>query len=208
MSFIKGILIWAALLAVIVMPIVVAAGSPYLQYRSAVYITAGFAGIVALALLLLQPLLAAGQLPGLPIRAGRQLHRWTGAALMFAVALHVAGLWVTSPPDMIDALTFTAPTAFSALGVVAMWALVLAALLAGFRRRLRFRPQVWRLAHTIAALAVVAGSVAHALMLEGTMGIASKTALCAAVVGALLLAVRRLQPWAGVSRVQKTRAKE
>ena len=34
---------------------------------------------------------------------------------LLAIAVHVAGLWVTSPPDMIDAITFTAPTAFRAI---------------------------------------------------------------------------------------------
>ena len=32
-----------------------------------------------------------------------------------AVVIHVAGLWITSPPDMIDALLFTSPTPFSPL---------------------------------------------------------------------------------------------
>jgi len=104
---------------------------------------------------------------------------------------------------MIDALTFTAPTAFSAFGVVAMWALVAAALLAVFRMRLRLRPQVWRLAHTAAVAMAVASSVAHALMIEGTMGTGSKIVICAAVVAALLRTVRRLKPWAGLSKAQK-----
>ena len=43
---------------------IVAAGSEYLQYRSTVYIVAGFAGVVALSLMLMQPLLAAGVFPG------------------------------------------------------------------------------------------------------------------------------------------------
>jgi predicted ferric reductase len=204
----RAILIWVALAGVIVVPLVVAAGSEFLQYRGAVYITAGFAGVIALALLLLQPLLVSGLLPGLPISVGRRIHRRTGASLLLAIAVHVAGLWVTSPPDMIDALTFTAPTAFSMFGVVAMWALVAAALLAGFRKKLRLRPQVWRLAHTSAAVVVVAASVAHAMMIEGTMGIVSKTLMCAVLVGALVQTVRRLQPWVGVWKVRATRARE
>ena len=208
MAAFRAILIWAALAVVTAGPMVVAASSELLQYRSAIYITAGCAGVIALALLLLQPLLAAGLLPGLPMPVGRRIHRWTGATLLFAVAVHVAGLWITSPPDMIDALTFTAPTAFSAFGVIAMWALVAAALLAGFRKSLRLRPQVWRLAHTMAATVVVVGTVAHALMIEGTMGTGSKIMMCVVLGALLVLAVRRLRPWAGVSRARETQAQE
>jgi predicted ferric reductase len=196
----RAILVWAALAATIAVPIVVAAGSEYLQYRSPVYVAAGFAGVIALGLLVLQPLLAASLLPGLPPATGRRIHRWSGAVIAFAVAAHVAGLWITSPPDMIDALTFTAPTAFSAFGVAAMWALLAGALLGGFRKRLTLRPHVWRLAHSGAAAVVVAGSVAHALMIEGTMGTVSKTLLCAVLIGVFVLAVGRLRPWAGLWR--------
>ncbi|MEM9477725.1 MAG: ferric reductase-like transmembrane domain-containing protein [Pseudomonadota bacterium] len=185
-----------------------AAGSEYLPYRSILYVTAGFAGVIALGLLVLQPLLASGVLPGLPMPTGRKLHRWTGSALVLAIAVHVVGLWITSPPDMIDALTFTAPTAFSALGVVGMWALVVAALLALLRKKLHFRPQVWRLAHSTAAIVVVVCSVAHALMIEGTMGTCSKILICAVTLGALALTLRRLRPWAGVWRLRDTSTRE
>lgn len=198
----RAIAIWAALAGVIALPLVVAAGSDYLPYRSAIYIVAGFAGAVALALLLVQPLLAAGLLPGLPAPVGRRVHRRTGAALVLAVAVHVAGLWITSPPDMVDALTFRAPTVFSVFGVLAMWALVAAALLARFRRARGLRPQVWRLAHSAAAALAVIGSVAHAMPVEGTMGPLSKALLCAAALGALALALSRLRPWAGVRRAR------
>jgi predicted ferric reductase len=183
-----------------ILPVIVAAGSEFLQYRSATYVVAGFAGVIGLSILLLQPLLASGLLPFLPMGVGRRVHRWTGAALLLAIAVHVIGLWITSPPDMIDALTFTAPTAFSAFGVIAMWALVAAALLAGFRRKLRLRPQLWRLAHVTWASVVAIGSVAHAILIEGTMGSASKILICAVVLGALALTVYRLHPWKGVWR--------
>ncbi|SMX51210.1 ferric reductase-like transmembrane domain-containing protein [Actibacterium lipolyticum] len=200
MAVLRAILIWSAIVGVIGASLVVAAGSEYLAYRSPAYVAAGFAGVTALALLLVQPLLAARLLPGIPMQAGRRIHRWTGVALVLAIAVHVVGLWITSPPDMVDALTFTAPTAFSAFGVVAMWALIAAALLAGIRQKLRLRPQVWRLGHTMAASIVVVGSVAHAILIEGTMGTESKTLMCAAAIGAWALAVGRLKPWTGVRR--------
>jgi predicted ferric reductase len=200
LTALRAILIWCAIAGIISASLIVAAGSEYLQYRSPVYVAGGFAGVAALALLLLQPLLAAGLLPGLPMPAGRRIHRWAGGALLLATVVHVAGLWITSPPDMVDALTFAAPTAFSVFGVVAMWALIAAALLASIRKNRRIRPQVWRFAHTMAASVVVSGSVAHAILIEGTMGTWSKAAMCAVAIGALLVTLARLRPWNGTLR--------
>jgi len=181
-------------------PIAVAATSPLLQWRSPVYIAAGFAGIVAMALVLAQPLLARGYLPGLSARRSRRVHRWVGAALVAAVAVHVGGLWLTSPPDVIDALTFTSPTPFSDWGVVAMWALFAAASFAAARPWWRIRPRVWRVGHTtLAALAVVC-SVVHAILIEGTMGTVSKVALCALVLTATAKVVFDLRPWTLLTR--------
>lgn len=185
----RAILIWAALAAALVLPIAVAVTSPLLAWRQPVYIVAGFAGVVALALLLLQPLLAAGYLPGLRAGHGRRAHAWIGTGLAAAVGVHVAGLWLTSPPDVIDALLFRSPTPFSAWGVIAMWAVFTAALLAALRRRLSVRQRVWRLIHTTLAMVVVLGSVIHALLIEGTMGTMSKAALCALVVAAVVKAI-------------------
>src|ERR1044071_2418123 len=156
-------LIWAALAAAICVPIAAAATSPQLAWRGPVYILAGFAGIIALGLVLVQPLLIAGYLPGLPAYRGRRVHHWIGGAIVVAVVIHVAGLWITSPPDMIDALTYTSPTPFSPFGVTAMWAIFAVALLAIFRRRLRLR--TWRIAHTLLAIVIVAGSVVHAIQI-------------------------------------------
>ena len=139
----RAALAWAALGIAVAVPIGVAATSPLLAWREPVYIVAGFAGVFALALLLVQPLLAGGRLPGLPGVRGRRVHRRVGAALVAAVVLHVAGLWVTSPPDVIDALLLRSPTPFSLWGVIAMWATFAAALSAALRGHLRVRPR-WR----------------------------------------------------------------
>jgi len=156
--------------------------SPLLAWRDAVYIVAGFTGIIALTLLLLQPLLAGGHLPGLTSRRARIAHRWIGTALVVAIVVHVGGLWITSPPDVIDALLFASPTAFSAWGVIAMWAVFAAALLAVFRWRLRLSLPKWRLAHTSLAVITVVGSAVHAMLIDGTMEIWSKSLLCAFVL--------------------------
>ena len=139
-------LIWAALALAIAVPIAAAVASPLLAWRDPVYIAAGFAGIIAMAVLLMQPLLAAGFLPGLAAPRGRRVHRWTGTALVGAVIFHVAGLWITSPPDVIDVLLFRSPTPFAVWGVIAMWAVFAAASLAAMRRNLRYR--TWARAHS------------------------------------------------------------
>ena len=189
----RRVLVWAALAVAVAAPVAVAATSPLLAYRSAVYVAAGLAGVLALALLLVQPLLAAGALPGLSPRRARLAHRALGVGLVALVVLHVAGLWLTSPPDMVDALLLASPTPFSAWGVIARWALYAAAGLAAARRRLRLRPRMWRRAHATLAAVVVAGSVVHALLIEGTMGPVSKAALCLLVLAATVPAVAG--PW-------------
>lgn len=182
----RAILIWVALALAICVPIAAAAGSDLLAWRGPVYILAGFAGIVALGLVLVQPLLIGGYLPGLSAYRGRRAHHWIGGALAFAVVIHVAGLWITSPPDMIDALTFSSPTPFSPFGVVAMWAIFAVALLSLLRRRLGLRLRTWRIVHIPLAIVIVAASVAHCLLIEGTMETISKVVLCALVLGAAI----------------------
>ncbi|MEP6193491.1 MAG: hypothetical protein ABJ231_06345 [Nitratireductor sp.] len=73
--------------------------SPLLQWHQPIYIAGGFAGIVALATMLCQPLLMGGYLPGLPARQGKSVHRVVGTVVVLLVVVHVAGLWITSPPD-------------------------------------------------------------------------------------------------------------
>ena len=177
-------LIWALLAAAVFVPIAAAAASPLLEWRGPVYILAGFAGIIALGLMLVQPLLIAGYLPGLSAYRGRRAHHWIGGALVVMVVVHVGGLWITSPPDMIDALLFTSPTPFSPFGVIAMWAIFAVALLAALRRRLGLR--TWRIAHMSLAVVIVVGSVVHGMLVEGTMETMSKAALCALVLAAAI----------------------
>ena len=188
-------LIWVAFAAAIGVPLAAAAMSPQLAWRNAVYILAGFAGIVALGFMLVQPLLIGGYLPGLSGRIGRRTHHWIGGALVVAIVIHVGGLWITSPPDMIDALLFSSPTPFSPWGVIAMWAIFAVALLAALRRRLGLRPRTWRIAHMLLAIVIVVGSVVHGILIEGTMETMSKAALCALVLAATIKVMAGLRVW-------------
>lgn len=186
-------LTWTALLAVVGVSLFAAATSPLLAWREPVYIAAGLAGVAALSLLLFQPLLAGGFLPGLPALLRWQLHRWVGLLTLGAIIIHVLGLWITSPPDIIDALLFVSPTPFAFWGVIAMWCLIATACLAMFRRKLRLNARTWRLIHKTLAVVIVIGSVAHAMLIDGTMETISKSLLCLLVVAAtaaLLLPAR------------------
>jgi predicted ferric reductase len=196
----RPILIWTTLALAIALPLGIAISSPLLQWREPIYIVAAFAGVVGMALILLQPLLAGGYLPGLPSLRGRGLHRWIGVALVVAVIIHVGGLWITSPPDVIDALLLVSATPFSLWGVIAMWAIFATALLAVLRSRRALGPRAWRLGHSALALVIVIGTVLHALLVQGTMGQVSKIILSALVIAATIKALADLRAWALLRR--------
>lgn len=197
MRWVRGPLIWGLVVIAMAVPMAASVASPQLAWRDPIYIAAGFAGVVALALLLVQPLLISGYMPGLSARRGRRIHPWIGGVLLLAIVIHVGGLWITSPPDVIDALLFVSPTLFSPFGVTAMWAILATAFLAAFRRRLRLRPRTWRVIHTCLAVVIVLGSVIHCLLIEGTMETLSKAVLCALVLAATVKVMFDLRVWAG-----------
>lgn len=181
-------LIWAGLALVLALPLGLAATSPNIAYRDAIYVMAGLSGIVALVLMLPQALLIAGLLP-VKNMAARHLHRVTGAAIAAAVALHIAGLWVTSPQDMADALLLRAPAMFSFWGVLAAWVLVAISVLV--LRRRRIAPRHWRRLHGILAAVFVAASIFHVLPIIGTMEPITKVAICLLVAAATLAVLAR-----------------
>ncbi|WP_340424393.1 hypothetical protein [Yoonia sp. GPGPB17] len=93
----RSVLVWGALITAFLVPILAAAMSPLLQWRDPIYIAAGFAGVIGMSLMLIQPLLVIGALPGLSLQASRRVHRYGGTILVLAVVIHMVGLWVTSP---------------------------------------------------------------------------------------------------------------
>ena len=191
----RSVLFWAGLAVVLGIPLFAAITSPLLQWRQPIYIVAGLAGVLALCLLLVQPLAIGRYLPNVdPIRS-RTLHRLIGMLLLMLVVIHVGGLWVTSPPDVIDALLFRSPTSFSVWGVIAMWCVFATALLALLRRRLRIKHHIWQRLHTGLALVIIAGTVAHAMLIEGTMETWSKAALAVLAIIATLKVIIDLRVW-------------
>lgn len=189
-------IIWALLAFTVGLPMLAAGFSPQLAWREPVYIVAGFAGIAAMALMVVQPLLAGGYLPGLALAQARKVHLGLGIAIVLAVVVHVGGLWLTSPPDVADALLFVSPTPFSGWGVVAMWAVFGAALMVVLRKRLHLKPRNWRLGHTLLVCIAVGGTVTHALLIEGTMEMLSKVVLCVLLVLAMVKTVVDRRAWA------------
>ncbi|MEM8540865.1 MAG: ferric reductase-like transmembrane domain-containing protein [Pseudomonadota bacterium] len=183
--------------SLILAPLLIAALNPLQASRNAAYVVASLSGVLALGLLLAQPLLAAGYLPGVPMVRMRRWHRWIGSCIIIAVALHIGGLYLTSAPDTIDALLLVSPTPFSVYGVVAMWSIILTALLVATRGRLGLKNTTWQIAHNLLAVIVVIATIVHALMIEGTMGQVSKVLLCMAVIvatGAVVVHLRIIKP--------------
>ncbi|MCR9157019.1 MAG: ferric reductase [Rhodobacteraceae bacterium] len=194
----RATLIWVLVGAAILVPSVWALTSPLLQWRDPVYIVAGFAGVIGMALLLVQPLLVGGYLPGLAGMRGRGLHRIVGALLVLAVVVHVVGLWITSPPDVVDALLLVSPTPFATWGVIAMWAMFAAASLGVLRRRFAVRLRLWRVLHTASVCVVVIGTVVHAVQIEGTMEIVSKWMLSVLALLALACVIVDRRVWSAL----------
>ncbi|MBH0236937.1 ferric reductase [Methylobrevis albus] len=173
---------------VAVVPVAIAAASPLLAGRDAVWVAGGFAGIVALSLLFVQPLLASGALPG-PQRLG--WHRLVGAVAVALAVGHVIGLYLYSPDDIMDALLLESPTPFSVYGVAGLVLLMVVALLGGLVRAVP-RPVVARRVHSLVGLAAVVCAAWHAVLIDGAMEMISKLVLCAGAVGAAAHAVVRL----------------
>lgn len=189
--------VWAVLACLIFFPIGIASINPLLGYRELVYVIGGMAGITALAVLLIQPLLAGNYLPGVNNKQARLLHRWLGSALILMVILHVGGLYLASPMDALDALLLIAPTPFSVYGVIGMWAVIVTAVLVALRTRLPIRYATWRVIHNTVAVVIAVTTVVHALMIEGAMGSISKLVLCTCVLlatGITILHQRIIKP--------------
>ncbi|MEO0919724.1 MAG: ferric reductase [Pseudomonadota bacterium] len=167
-----------------------AAFSPFLQWRDPVYWAASFSGILALVIMLFQPLLVTGILPLHSNFNGRRVHRNLGVLLLVMIAIHVSTLWLTSPPDVIDALLLVSPTPFSLWGVIAMWAIIGAAAVVALRHGLKLRFITWQRIHLALTAIAVAGTIAHALLIDGIMEQVSKVALCTSAGLALVAGLR------------------
>ncbi len=175
---------WGAFGLLLIIPLCLAALSPLLAYRDATYITAAMAGIAALTLFVVQPVFAAGFVPGVSRLRLKHWHRWIGAAIVSLVAIHIGGLYITSPADALDALLLVSPTWFSVYGVIGMWGIIITIVLVALKSRLKLPYPRWQILHNSLMIVVVISSVVHALQIEGTMDTFSKILLCIAVLAA------------------------
>lgn len=161
-----------------------AAASPLQRGREAVWIFGGLTGVLALALLAVQPLLTTRFVrPSL----GRRVHRWLGPTILGLAVAHVVGLWLYSPDDITDALLLQAPTPFSAWGVAGLAGLVAAGLVSTLRCPMPYR--IWKPLHLSLAVAGATSAVIHAWMILGAMESTSKALLCVAILASVVVAV-------------------
>jgi predicted ferric reductase len=188
----NAVLVWGLAVACMLVPVGIAIANPLQASRDAFWIMGGMAGVVAFALLFVQPLLAAGFLPAPSVPAGRRWHRLVGSMVVLTVGLHVGGLYLSSPEDIADALLLAAPTPFSVYGLIGLCGVVLTAFLVALRSRSGLRYASWRILHNALALVVVISSIAHALLIEGAMGSVSKMILCALVLAATIIVLFRI----------------
>lgn len=187
------IIVYCILAGLVAGPVAVAATSPLLSGREAVYIVGGMSGVIALALLLLQPILASGYLPSISSVKSKTWHRRIGFLLFLAIALHIVGLYLTSPDDLIDALLLISPTPFSLYGVVGMWAIIVTTLLVALRSNLSWHHTLWKLVHNVLGCIVVVASVTHAMMIDGAMGYRSKLILCISIIALTTVVIVHLR---------------
>ena len=83
-----------------------------------------------------------------------------------------------------------------------MLAIFVTALLAVLRRRLRLRHRIWRISHGVLAVVIVVGTVAHAMLIEGTMEAVSKAVLCGLILAATTKVIVDLRIWPKNSAVR------
>jgi predicted ferric reductase len=198
------IALWIIVAAIAAVPVIAAAASPLQKGRELLWVIGGMAGVVAMSLLFIQPLFKAAVPALLTPRHGIYWHRIGGIAIVAMVALHVGALYAYSPDDITDALLLVAPTRFSLYGVISMWCVVLTAILAATRRLLRLDYGLWRILHSVLAVAIVASGAIHAIQIEGAMEDYSKFAICIAALAVTTLGALEVNVLAPLRRDRAT----
>jgi hypothetical protein len=75
-----------------------------------------------------------------------------------------------------------------------------APLLVAVRAPVRIRPRTWRIAYSGLAVVIALDSVAHALLIEGSMGQMSRAVLCVLVLAGLISVLIDLHTWTLLTR--------
>jgi hypothetical protein len=174
--------------ALLVGPAAAALASPLQVGRDAGWVLGAVAGAVALSLLAVQAALPTPWLDGVLARPWSALHRAVGLAVAAVVLAHMAGLYLSSPDDVRDALLLRAPT-YSRLGVLSAWTVGLSIALALARRRLGLTYSDWQILHSALAVAIVTTAVGHTVMIRGTLDGPAELLACGAALVAVSAAI-------------------
>jgi predicted ferric reductase len=113
------------------------------------------------------------------------VHRWLGLVVLGLVLAHVAVVVLADPARNIAYLDLVNAAPSMRTATVAAAGLVLLALTALFRRRLRLPYQLGRIVHVILAATVVAGGSLHVFLQNHLVGEDGAGAWFAAIAGAL-----------------------
>ena len=105
---------------------------------------------------------------GLGIEQLLAVHRWLGLVVLGLVLAHVAAVVIPNPRRIANLDLLHAPPSMRT-ATVATIALILLAVTALLRRRLRLPYRVWRVLHVVLTVVAVAGSAVHVLLLNNLL---------------------------------------
>lgn len=176
------------LVAIVLLPVLLAALSPLQAGRAVPWVWGTLAGVLALSLVVVHVLLPTGWLNSFVGEHNLGWHRILGISITGLTLAHILGLYLYSPDDIGDALVLAAPT-YSRLGVLSAGCLVLSVVLAVTRRQLRLADADWKTIHSALAIAIVGTAVAHAVLLQGTLDGLAEGLVCGSAIVAVCMAI-------------------
>ena len=156
----RRVALWAALAAVVAVPLALALTDFHLEGAPAALVLSTAAGALAVSALVLQPLLAG--------RGRIGPHRMLGAVALVLVLAHVAGLFVVAPDDALFAMSPDGPTR-ARMALIATIALVAVVALGVGHGRLPIGAASWRILHAFLAVLVIALGIGHAVLTDGAL---------------------------------------
>jgi predicted ferric reductase len=124
---------------------------------------------------------------GLGIEQLLVVHRYLGLVVLGLVLAHVAVVVLANPRRNIALLDLVHASPGMRAATIATISLVLLALTALLRRRLRLTYQLWRIVHVLLATTAVAGSALHVILLQNLIHEDGMRTWFTALTGALIV---------------------